>query len=123
VTRAPALFSGVATGVGTVFKLFGLCALLIAAMFAYIVVSVLRRAAWLEGTTVRMRRALITKRVDLATATVTGDAVTYRPSNANPNYSTVYLAPTLAARDPGSGVGGSRFHCAAWASSGYRPTN
>jgi hypothetical protein len=93
--------NGMTSTVGSVFKLFGLCALPIAAVFVYVVLATLRRAAWLDGTTAIMRGAFTTKRVDLSTATVQGDAVNYRQSHGDRTY--IYSVPALAARDRATG--------------------
>src|SRR5262245_35374943 len=57
--------AGMTDTFSSVFRLFGLCAIPIAAVFVYVVLSTLRRAAWLDGTTAIMRGAFTTKRVDL----------------------------------------------------------
>jgi hypothetical protein len=68
--------------------------------------SVIRRAAWLEGTTVRMRGALTSKRVDLSTAIVIGSSIAHRrylgKSGDHHRYTDVAV-PALVARDPHTG--------------------
>jgi hypothetical protein len=93
--------NGMADSFGSVFRLMGLCALPIAVGFAYVVLSTLRRAGWLDGTTAIMRGAFTTKRVDLSSATVQGDSVNYRQSRGDRTY--VYAIPALAARDRATG--------------------
>lgn len=92
---------GMTSSFGSVFRLFGLCAIPIAAIFIYVVLSTLRRAAWLAGTTAIMRGAFTTKRVDLSTATVQGDSVRYRQTQGDRTY--IYSVPALAARDRSTG--------------------
>jgi hypothetical protein len=92
--------------VGTIFTLFGFCAVPFALLMLYLVLYTLRRSAWLQGTTLTMRGALSTKRVDLSTAEVQGDTVTYQERNYGgmSNYVTVYTVPALAARDRRTGT-------------------
>jgi hypothetical protein len=91
--------------VGTAFLVFGFCTVPFVLLLGYVVLSTLRRAAWLEGTIVTMRGAVTTKRVDLATAAVQGDSVTYRHSSAGGDgRSVVYIVPALAARDRSTGT-------------------
>jgi hypothetical protein len=92
---------GMTDTVSSAFRLFGLCAVPIAAVFIYVVLSTLRRAAWLDGTTAVVRGAFTTKRVDLSTATVQGDSVRYRQAHGDRTY--IYTVPALAARDRTTG--------------------
>ena len=92
--------------VGSIFTVFGFCALPFALLLGYVLLLTLRRSAWLQGTTVTMRGAFTTKRVDLSTADVQGDTVSYRQRHTGPmaNYVTVYIVPALAARDRRTGT-------------------
>jgi hypothetical protein len=58
----------------------------------------LRAAAWLDGTTLRIRGAFRSRRIDLATADVTLGTVTH--TSEGTGYQRV---PVLVARDPASG--------------------
>jgi hypothetical protein len=58
----------------------------------------LRAAAWLDGTTLRVRGALRSRVVDLAVADVTLGTVTYTDDNHRSS-----RVPMLVARDPASG--------------------
>jgi hypothetical protein len=99
-------FASSAGAVGSIFTVFGFCAVPFALLMGYIILLTLRRSAWLQGTTVTMRGALTTKRVDLSTAVVQGDTVSYRQHHTGPmaNYVTVYSIPALAARDRRTGA-------------------
>jgi hypothetical protein len=61
----------------------------------YLAVGALRTAAWLEGTRATVRTALRTRTVDLATATITAGATTYRRTTRESTVQT----PTLIAVD------------------------
>lgn len=76
-------------------RLIGLLGIPFVLIGIYLALSAVRSAAWLEGTKVTVRGALRTRTVDLATATVTAGATTYRR-----NQHTTRQAPTLIARDP-----------------------
>ena len=76
-------------------RLIGLLGIPFVLVGIYLALSAVRSAAWLEGTEVTVRGALRTRTVDLATATVTAGATTYRR-----NQHTTRQAPTLIARDP-----------------------
>lgn len=76
-------------------RLIGLLGIPFVFVGIYLALSAVRSAAWLEGTEVTVRGALRTRTVDLATATVTAGATTYRR-----NQHTTRQAPTLIARDP-----------------------
>jgi hypothetical protein len=95
-----------AGAIGSIFTVFGFCALPFALLLGYLVLLTLRRSAWLQGTMVSMRGAFRTKRVDLSTAEVQGDTVSYRQHHTGPmaNYVTVYTVPALAARDRRTGT-------------------
>ena len=76
-------------------RLIGLLGIPFVLVGIYLALSAVRSAAWLEDTKVSVRGALRTRTVDLATATVTAGATTYRR-----NQHTTGQAPTLIARDP-----------------------
>jgi hypothetical protein len=78
-----------------------LCAVPVVLVAGWLVLRVLRYGAWLDGTTAVVRGALTTRRVDLATAEVRGDAV--RHSETHGHYRYVYLLPALFAEDPATG--------------------
>ncbi|MFG1868804.1 hypothetical protein [Micromonospora arborensis] len=56
----------------------GLCGLPFVLLGIYLVLRVLRTAAWLDGSRARVRGALRTRTVDLATARIDAGAVSYR---------------------------------------------
>ncbi|MEU8422866.1 hypothetical protein AB0C15_18510 [Micromonospora sp. NPDC048835] len=58
--------------------LIGLCGLPFVLLGLYLVLRVLRTAAWLDGSRVRVRGALRTRTADLATARIESGAVSYR---------------------------------------------
>jgi hypothetical protein len=78
----------------------GLCGLPFVFVGLYLALSVLRTAAWLDGTRATVRRAFGTRTVDLATATITAGAITHHHGD---NGTAVERVPTLIARDPASG--------------------
>jgi hypothetical protein len=82
-----------------VMRLIGLIGIPFVLVGVYLALSSLRTAAWLEGTRATVRGALRTRTVDLATATVTAGATTYRRNRATAHES-IERAPTLIARDP-----------------------
>ena len=79
-------------------RLIGLLGIPFVLVGLYLAVSALRTAAWLEGTRATVRTALRTRTVDLATATITAGATTYRRHRDTARESTVQ-APTLIAVD------------------------
>jgi hypothetical protein len=83
-------------------KLIGLVGIPFALLGIVMVLRTLRTAAWLEGTTLRMRGAFRSRSVDLATATVTAGMSTHRNSDGD-GHVTVSRVPMLVARDRGSG--------------------
>jgi len=87
-------------GLGPV-KLIGLIGVPIALLGIVMVLRALRSAAWLDGTTLRVRGAFRTRSIDLATATVTAGMSTHR--NSDGGRVTVSRVPMLVARDPQSG--------------------
>jgi len=85
-------------GFGTM-RLIGLLGVPFMLVGVYLALSALRTAAWLEGTRATVRGALRTRTVDLATATVTASARTYR-RNRETTREPTGSAPTVVARDP-----------------------
>ncbi|MGC1215738.1 MAG: hypothetical protein WA890_31335 [Micromonospora sp.] len=79
-------------------RLVGLCGVPFVLIGLYVVLRVLRSAAWLEGTRASLRGALGTRTVDLATAEVTAGAVAHRVGDE-----AVVRVPTVVARDPDTG--------------------
>ena len=79
-------------------RFVGLCGVPFVLLGLYLVLRVLRTAAWLEGTRASVRGALGTRTVDLATAEVTGGAVAYRTGDE-----ALVRVPTVVARDRGTG--------------------
>ncbi|WFE50142.1 hypothetical protein [Micromonospora sp. WMMD1155] len=61
----------------------GLCGLPFVLLGVYLVLRVLRTAAWLDGTRVRVRGAFRTRTVDLATARIDADGVSHRGDDAS----------------------------------------
>ncbi|MEU8260347.1 hypothetical protein AB0C02_06960 [Micromonospora sp. NPDC048999] len=86
------------TAVPEPFRLVGLCGLPFVLLGLYLLLRVLRTAAWLEGTRASVRGALGTRTVDLATAEVQGGAVAYRAGG-----DAVVRVPTVVARDRDTG--------------------
>ncbi|MFC4020424.1 hypothetical protein ACFOW4_21120 [Micromonospora sp. GCM10011542] len=80
-------------------RLVGLCGLPFALLGLYLVLRVLRTAAWLDGTRARVRGAFGSRTVDLATADIEAGMVTYRQARDG-RRDTVQRVPTLVARDP-----------------------
>ncbi|MEU4479363.1 hypothetical protein AB0F68_15045 [Micromonospora sp. NPDC023966] len=76
----------------------GLCGLPFLLLGLYLVLRVLRTAAWLDGTRASVRGALGTRTVDLATAELRGGAFAQRVGDDG-----VVRVPTLIARDRDSG--------------------
>lgn len=83
-------------------RLIGLLGIPVALVGVYLALSALRTAAWLDGTRATVRRAIRTGTVDLATATVTAGALTYR-RHQDTSRASVERVPTLIARDPSGG--------------------
>lgn len=78
----------------------GLCGLPFVLLGLYLVLRVLRTAAWLEGSRVRVRGALRTRTVDLVTARIESGAVSYREAGDGPAGEPQVRA--ILATDPGS---------------------
>ena len=94
----PDLHDG-ATAAPTPLRWAGLCGLPFVLLGLYLVLRVLRTAAWLDGTRASVRGALGTRTVDLATAEVLGGTVAHRVGDDG-----VVRVPTLIARDRDSGL-------------------
>ncbi|MFE9958230.1 hypothetical protein [Micromonospora sp. NPDC005299] len=76
----------------------GLCGLPFVLLGLYLVLRVLRTAAWLDGTRASVRGAFGTRTVDLATAEVRGGTIAHRVGDDR-----VVRVPSLIARDGGTG--------------------
>ncbi|MBQ0976647.1 MULTISPECIES: hypothetical protein [Micromonospora] len=83
-------------------RFLGLCGLPIALLGLYLVLRVLRTAAWLDGTRARVRGAFGSHTVDLATAEVGAGMVSYRDTGDD-RPGSVQRVPTIVARDAGTG--------------------
>ncbi len=83
-------------------RFIGVCGVPFVLLGLYLVLQVLRTAAWLDGTTAQVRGAFGTRAVDLATAEVTAGAVSYR-RREDTVHEYVEQVPTLVARDRESG--------------------
>ncbi|MEV4497539.1 hypothetical protein AB0J84_17825 [Micromonospora arborensis] len=80
----------------------GLCGLPFVVLGIYLVLRVLRTAAWLDGSRARVRGALRTRSVDLATARIDAGAVSYR--DAGDDYPAAgQRVPTIIATDQQNG--------------------
>jgi hypothetical protein len=80
-----------------------LVGVLFALVAAYLVLKLLRTAAWLDGSTLRLRGAVRTRSVDLATADVSAGVAESRVGDDDARYVRVSRVPTLVARDRASG--------------------
>jgi len=89
-----------AGGLGPV-RFVGLAGVPFALLGIYLVLRMLRAAAWLDGTTLRVRQAIGTRSVDLARADVHVDLVTTRTTDGG--RLVIAQIPTLVARDPTTG--------------------
>jgi hypothetical protein len=79
-------------------RFVGLCGLPFVLLGLYLLLRMLRTAAWLDGTRATVRGALGARTVDLATAEVQGGAVVHRAGD-----DAVVRIPTLVARDRDTG--------------------
>ncbi|MEU3452801.1 hypothetical protein ABZ671_04245 [Micromonospora sp. NPDC006766] len=86
------------TAVPESFRLVGLCGLPFVLLGLYLLLRVLRTAAWLEGTRASVRGAFGVRTVDLATADIHGGTVVYRAGG-----DAVVRVPTVIARDRDTG--------------------
>ncbi|PWR11805.1 hypothetical protein DKT68_04805 [Micromonospora acroterricola] len=82
--------------------LAGLCGLPFVLLGVYLVLRVLRTAAWLEGTRARVRGAFGSRTVDLATARIDGSMVAREVEDDNPR-ARGHQAPAIVATDRDSG--------------------
>ncbi|MBQ0903076.1 hypothetical protein [Micromonospora sp. U21] len=83
-------------------RLVGLCGLPFALLGVYLVLRVLRTAAWLHGSRARVRGAFGSRTVDLATARI--DAVVpYREAGDDDPRARGHRAPAIVATDHDSG--------------------
>jgi hypothetical protein len=83
------------SGLGPV-RFVGLIGLPFALIGLYMIVRVLRTAAWLDGTTLHIRYAVTTRQANLATADVSIDLITRR--NTDEGRPTIRQVPTLTVR-------------------------
>jgi hypothetical protein len=86
-------------GLGPI-RFVGLIGIPFALIGLYLIVRVLRTAAWLDGTTLRLRYAVTARQANLATADVSVDLTTRRTTDDG--RPTIRQVPTLIARDAGS---------------------
>ncbi|GAB3343365.1 hypothetical protein RMN56_06470 [Micromonospora halotolerans] len=93
----PDLHDG-AAATPTPLRYAGLCGLPFLLLGLYLVLRVLRTAAWLDGTRASVRGALGIRTVDLATAEVHGGTIAHRVGDDG-----VVRVPSLIARDRDSG--------------------
>ncbi|MFU8849702.1 hypothetical protein ACNAW0_01715 [Micromonospora sp. SL1-18] len=93
----PDLHDGAAAAPGR-FRLVGLCGLPFVLLGLYLLLRVLRTAAWLQGTRASVRGAFGARTVDLATAEVHGGTAAY-PAGGD----AVVRVPTVVARDRDTG--------------------
>lgn len=94
----PELHDGSTTSALGPARFVGLCGLPVVLLGLYLLLRVLRTAAWLDGTRASVRGALGTRTVDLATAEVRGGALVHRVGDG-----AAVRVPTLIARDRDSG--------------------
>jgi hypothetical protein len=86
-------------GLGPI-RFVGLIGIPFALLGLYLVIRVLRTAAWLDGTTLTVRRAVTTRQANLATADVSIDLLTRRTTvEGRP---AIRQIPTLITRDAGT---------------------
>jgi len=88
-------------GLGPI-RFIGLIGLPFALIGLYLIIRVLRSAAWLDGSTLQLRYALTTRRADLSTADLSIDLVTRRTTDDS--RPVIRQIPTLIARDAGAKV-------------------
>lgn len=74
------------------------CALLVALFAGYLILRVLRTSAWLEGSMLHVRGALRTKKLDLATAAISGGSKLQSAGDRS-----VQRVELIKAADPASG--------------------
>jgi hypothetical protein len=83
-------------------QFIGLCGLPVVLLGIYMVLRIVRTAAWLDGTTAEVRGAFGTRRVDLSTAAISVGAQTYRRGEDS-LHERVERIPTLIAEDRSTG--------------------
>lgn len=83
-------------------RFIGLVGIPVVLVGAYLALHALRTAAWLQGTRARVRGALRTRIVDLATAEITAEVLTHR-RNQGTSRESIERLPTIVARDPATG--------------------
>ncbi|MFD2764210.1 hypothetical protein [Micromonospora eburnea] len=93
----PPSLHGDATLPGPV-RFVGLCGLPFVLLGLYLLLRMLRTAAWLDGTRASVRGAFGTRTVDLATAEVHGGVIAHPAGREAP-----VPAPAIVARDPDTG--------------------
>ncbi|MEH1165546.1 hypothetical protein V6V47_09180 [Micromonospora sp. CPCC 205539] len=91
------------SGGGAVSPLVGLCGLPFAVLGVFLVLRVLRMAAWLDGSRVRVRGAFGSRTVDLATARIDVGMVPHRGTVKDHLRVRERGASTIVATDPDSG--------------------
>jgi hypothetical protein len=84
------------SGLGPI-RFVGLIGVPFALIGLYMIIRVLRTAAWLDRTTLRVRHATTTRQANLATAEVSIDLITRRTTDDG--HPTIRQVPTLIARD------------------------
>ncbi|MET8348960.1 MULTISPECIES: hypothetical protein [unclassified Micromonospora] len=84
-------------------RLVGLCGLPFALLGVYLVLRVLRTAAWLDGSRVRVRGAFGSRIVDLATARIDAGMVPYGGAGDDDPRARGHRAPVIVATDHESG--------------------
>jgi hypothetical protein len=87
----------------TVAHLFTLIGVLVGLLGLYLVLRALRTAAWLDGTRLRVRGAVGSRSVDLATAEVWAGVTEHRSVRDEHGHTDVLRVPTLTALDRRSG--------------------
>jgi hypothetical protein len=87
------------TGLGPI-RFVGLIGLPFALIGLYLIIRILRTAAWLDGTLLRVRHATTTRQANLATADVSMDLITRRTTDDG--HPVIRQVPTLIARDADS---------------------
>jgi len=83
-------------GLGPI-RFVGLIGLPFALIGLYLIIRVLRTAAWLDGTKLQLRHAFTTRQANLATAEVSIDLITRRTTDDG--HPVIRQVPTLIARD------------------------
>lgn len=84
------------SGLGPI-RFVGLIGLPLALLGLYMILRVLRTAAWLDGSTLRLRYAFTTRQANLSSADVSIDLITRRTTDDG--HPVIRQVPTLIARD------------------------